>query len=188
MKHWLFAVILGVLLVGCGSVKKIESGKQNVGERMYANIDGAWNHIDFPTIKPATVWSMEGVLVDELLIYASIKDGQTMHAANAQQKSFVFRSSMQQEDVVAMFEGVLTRDGSTFRLVRLEPFPFGGKKGYRFEFERVRKGDNVQQLGVGYGAMDRGELFALIYYAPRLTFFPRHLARVEGIARSVRIE
>lgn len=191
MKNWLLIVVMATLLAACGTVKKVESGKQNVGERMSASIEGAWNHVDFPGIKPASVWTMEGVTIDELLIYSSIKDGQAMHpeyAANTQKKNFVFRSAMQSEDIVAMFDGVLTREGSTFKLLKLEPFAFGGKKGFRFEFERTRKFDNVQQLGVGYGATDRGELFAMIYYAPRLTFFPRHQARVEAIAKTVRIE
>ena len=186
----LLLISLCLFLAACGTVKKVESGARTVGERMVATIEGNWNHVDFPGIKPAEVWTMEGVTIDELLFYSGIKDGQAMHpeyAANAQKKNFVFRSAMQPEDVVGMFEGVLTRDGSTFRLIKLEPFPFGGRKGYRFEFERVRKFDNVQQLGVAYGAIDRGELFALVYYAPRLTFYPRHQARVEGIARSVRI-
>lgn len=92
---------------------------------------------------------------------------------------------MQIEEVVAMFEGVLTRDGSTFKLLKLDPYPFGGRKGYRFEYERIGKVDNVQQRGVGFGAIDKGELFALIYQAPRLTFFPRHKDRVDAIAKSV---
>lgn len=191
MKNWLLILAVATLLAACGTVRKIESGNQNVGERMSANIEGRWNHVDFPGIKPAAVWTMEGVTIDELLIYAAIKDGQAMHpeyAASAQKKNFVFRSAMQSEDIVAMFDGVLTRDGSTFKLLKLEPFQFGGRKGFRFEFERTRKVDNVQQQGVGYGATDRGELFAMIYYAPRLTFFPRHQARVEAIAKTVRIE
>lgn len=187
----LLLVTLVVLLSACASIKKVEPGNHTVGERMSVNIEGAWNHLDFPGIKPAEVWTMEGVTVDEFLIYSGIKDGQAMHPdnqASGQKKNFVFRSGMQVEEVVSMFEGVLTRDGSNFKLTKLEPYPFGGRKGYRFEFERIRKVDNVQQRGIGFGAVDKGELFALIYQAPRLTFFPRHKDRVEAIARSVVIK
>lgn len=185
----LLLVALVVVLSACGTVRKVESGNHMVGERLSVNIEGAWNHLDFPGIRPAEVWTMEGVTVDEFLIYSGIKDGQAMHSdTNGQKKNFVFRSGMQAEEVVSMFEGVLTRDGSNFRLTRLEPYPFGGRKGYRFEYERIRKVDNVQLLGVGFGAIDQGELFALIYQAPRLTFFPRHKDRVEAIARSVAIK
>ncbi|MBI2305868.1 MAG: hypothetical protein HYU78_01065 [Rhodocyclales bacterium] len=182
----LVLLALALLLSACATVRKVEPGNRTVGERLTVNIQGAWNHLDFPGIKPAEVWTMEGVTVDEFLIYAGIRDGQAMHpdnSASSEAKNLVFRSSMQMEEAVSLFEGVLTRDGSTFKLLKLEPYPFGGRKGFRFEYERIRKADNVQLRGVAFGAIDRGELFALVYHAPRLTFFPRHKERVEAIAK-----
>lgn len=186
----LLLILLASLLAACGTVKKIESGNHVLGERLVVSIDGSWNHIDFPGIKPAQVWTMEGVTIDELLIYIGIKDGEMMHPANSagKQKNFVFRKDMPIEAIVAMFEGVLSRDDATFKLVKLEPYRFGGRPGFRFEYERIRKVDNVQQLGIGFGAVDKGELFAMIYQAPRLTFFPRHQARVEAMAQAVSIK
>lgn len=184
-------ILLGliVLLASCASVRKVEPGSRAVGERLVVNLEGPWNHLDFPAVKPAEVWTMEGVTVDELLIYSGIRDGQVIHpegpVSGKEVRKFAFRSSMQAEEVVSLFEGAFTRDGSSFRLVRLEPYPFGGRKGYRFDYELIRKVDNVQQLGMGFGAIDNGELFALVYQAPRLTFFPRHKARVEAMAKAV---
>lgn len=183
----LLPLVLIVFLAACATVKKVESGDHTVGERLNVMLDGSWNHLDFPGIKPAQIWTMEGVTVDEFLIYAGIKDGQAMHPENpsgSNKKNFVFRSNMQPEDIVSMFEGVLSRDDATFKLLKLEPYRFAGRSGFRFEYERIRKFDNVQLRGVGFGAVDNGELFAMIYHAPRLTFFPRHQARVEAIARS----
>lgn len=188
-----FWVVLGALLLigGCATVKKVESGMRPVGQRFAINIVGDWNHLDFPGLQPAQVWTMEGVTVDELLIYSGIKDGQVMHPENdgiGKNKKIVFRSAMPIEGVVSMFEGVLTRDGSTFKLLKLEPYSFGGRAGFRCEYERIRKVDAVVQRGIGFGAVDKGELFALIYQAPRLTFFSRHLSRVEAIASSASIK
>lgn len=185
----LIVAIVG--LSGCATVRKVETGVNTVGERFSMHLDGPWNHLDFPSIKPGQVWTMEGITVDELLIYSGIKDGQAMHpeyAASSNKKNIVFRKDMPTEELVAMFESVLTRDDSIFKLKRIEPSAFGGKKGFLFEFERIRKFDNVQQLGFGYGAVDKEELFAMIYLAPALTFFPRHQARVEAMAHTARIK
>jgi hypothetical protein len=95
---------------------------------------------------------------------------------------------MQPDQIVAMFEGMLTRDGSSFKLVKLEPATFGGEKGFRFEYSLIRRVDNVQLAGMGYAAVSKGELFALLYSAPRLTFFSRHQGRVDQIARSARLK
>ena len=82
---------------------------------------------------------------------------------------------MQPDEIVAMFEGALTRDGSQFKLNKLEPASFGGEKGFRFEYAIDAQGQQRQLSGVGYSVVSKGELFALLYHAPRLAFFPRHL-------------
>lgn len=190
MKKILLLIAL-LSLAGCASVRKVETGVNNIGERLSIHLEGPWNHLDFPGIKPAQVWTMEGLTIDELLIYSGIKDGQVMHPenpANSKKKNVIFRGNMQTDEIVSMFESMLTRDDSVFNLLRVEPSTFGGKKGFLFEYERIRKIDNVLQLGFGYGAIDNGELFALVYTAPALTFFPRHKARVEAIAHTAHIK
>jgi len=186
----LLAPILSLLvLAGCASVAKVESGERTVGNRLVLVLEGAWNHVSAPGMGPAQVWTMEGLPVDQLLIYSGIQDGQVVHASGGgpQQKSFAFRAGMQPDEIVAMFEGMLTRDGSSFKLMKLEPAAFGGT-GFRFEYALTRRVDHVQLSGIGYGAVSKGELFALLYAAPRIEFFPRHRARVEGIARSVQVK
>lgn len=188
MKKLLAAVVL-LLLSGCVSVAKVESGDRSVGERMIVTIEGAWNHIDAPGIGPAQIWTMEGMAVDQLMLYSGIKDGQVIHPERGgQQKSFAFRANMQPDEIAAMFEGMLTRDGSRYKLEKLEPLSVNGINGFRFEYSLVRKVDNVQLSGLGFGAVSRGELFAVVYMAPRLVFYPRQVARVEQIGRSIRIK
>ena len=191
MKNILVALVL-LVLSGCVSVAKIESGDRKVGERMTVSIDGAWNHITAPGMGPAETWTMEGLPIDQLLLYSGLKDDQAIHAApgggtDAQRKSFNFRSGMQPDEIVALFEGMLTRDGSRYKLLKLEPVTFGGSKGFRFEYSLTRKLDNVELSGVGYCAVSKGELFAIVYMAPRLGFFPRHVGRVDQMARGARV-
>lgn len=189
MKKLLVALTF-FLLAGCASVVKVESGPRTIGERMIVSLEGPWNHVDAPGMGPAQVWTMEGLPVDQLLVYAGVKDGEAIHAreAGGKRQDFIFRSSMQPDQVVALFEGMLTREGSSFRLLKLEPSGFGGEKGYRFEFSLVRRVDGVQLSGIGFATVSKGELFALLYQAPRMTFFPRHRHNVEGIARSTRVK
>jgi len=184
------AALLLSLLAGCVSVVKVDSGEQALGERLLVSLDGPWNRVDAPGMGPAQVWTMEGLPVDQLLVYSGIKNDQVIHATTtgANRKNFAFRSGMQPDEIVAMFEGMLTRDGSTFKLVKLAPADFGGAKGFRFEYALTRKVDNVQLSGLGFGTVSGGELFALLYQAPRLAFFPRHQPQVEKMARSARIK
>jgi hypothetical protein len=168
---------------------KPESGEQVVGDRLTVTLDGAWNHIYVPG-QTAEHWTMEGLPIDDLQIYSGIKDGQAIHpvVSGSSAKPFVFHSAMQPDEIVSLFEGMLTRDGSTFQLVKSEPAMFGGAKGYHFEFKVVRKVDSVELSGVGYGAVSNGELFSMVYIAPRMTFFGRYQGRVDNIAHGARIK
>lgn len=186
----LLGLVLVALLAACATVatKKVDSGDNTVGDRLQVKIEGPWNEITAPGMGPAHIWTMEGLPVDQLRIYSGLKDGEVIHdERNTKLKSFSFRSTMQPDELVSMFEGMLTRDGSTFQLTKVEPAAFGGGKGVRFEYAMVTKEDSLPLTGVGFATVNNGELFALLYNAPRLGFFPRHQARVEQIARSAKI-
>jgi hypothetical protein len=192
MRVLLIAALLAVV-AGCATVSKVDTGDQAVGERLVVSLEGPWNRVEAPGLGPAQVWTMEGLPVDQLLVYSGIRNEELVHAqggapGGAPRKDFAFRATMQPDEVVAMFEGMLTRDGSQFKLVKLEPASFGGGKGFRFEYSVIRRGDNAVLSGVGFGTVSNGELFALLYHAPRLTFFPRHRGRVEQIARSAKVK
>ena len=190
MKRIVMACVLVSLLAGCATVRKVETGVNTVGERLSFNLDGPWNHVDFPGIKPGQVWTMEGIFVDELVIYSGIKNGEKMHAPNpagGKTKDIVFTNQMNREELAAMFEGVLAKDGSAVNRKRISPSAFGGSPGVMFEFERTRKDDGLKQLGFGYAAIDGGELFALVYVAPEITFFQQHKDRVERVAKTAQI-
>ena len=147
----LLAVLVLAVLAGCATVNKMETGPQNIGERLTFHLDGAWNHVALPNQGPAQTWTMEGLPVDTLLIYSGLKDGQPIHGPGvAGQKSFNFQAKMQPDEIVALFEGFLSRDGSEFRLLKLEPSTFGGEKGFRFEYALTRKADGVTLSGFGW--------------------------------------
>ena len=185
----LMIVVCALVLAGCVAMAKVETGSHALGERLTINIEGPWNNLKAPEMGPAQIWTMEGLPLDQLRIYSGIKDGQLVHAKSAgKARNFAFRSAMHPDEIVAMFEGMLTRDGSTFTLGRLEPATFAGLTGFRFEYSLIRKSDNVILTGVGWGAISKGELFAMLYMAPRLGFFAQHSAQVEKMALSAQIK
>lgn len=188
MKKLLILCVV-LLLSGCVSVAKVETGPRTIGERLTVTLDGAWNHVDAPGVGPGQLWTMEGSPVDQLRLYSGIKEGQALHAEQGgQQKSFTFRSNMQPDEIASLFEGMLTRDGSRYKLEKLEPMSFNGQPGFRFDYSLVRKVDNVHLSGVGFAAVSRNELFAVVYMAPRLVFYPRYIAQVEHIGKSMSIK
>ena len=104
------ALLLLLVLAGCVSVAKIETGEHAVGERMSVTLDSAWNKISVPGQGPEESWTMEGMWVDKLLFYSGIKNDQLMHAeprtvgSGPPPKSYRFKSTMQPDEIVSMFE------------------------------------------------------------------------------------
>ena len=51
----------------------------------------------------------------------------------------------------------------------------------------MRKVDEVRVRGVAWGVVRNNKLFLIIHMAPRLSFFDRHLKRVEALAASAKV-
>lgn len=184
------ALSLGLLLGGCVSVSKVATGEAVVGERMTLKLETPWNQFGAGMTNNIPTWTVEGVTVDALQFYVGIKDGQRLAEAtpaDKSQKPLIFKAGMQPAEVVSLYEAMLTRDGSSFQLDKLEPAEFLGGPGFRFEYSLNRKVDDVPMRGMAYGAVRKGELFVIHYSAPRLVFYPRYLGRVESLARSAQL-
>jgi len=181
-------IAAAAVLAGCAAMAKVEPGEQVVADRLVVDLDGPWNRftrgVDVPT------WTVEGFTVDRLQFFVGVKDGKPIaerpHGAK-EQRPLTFHASMQAHEIVALFEGLYTQDGSTFTLDRIEPVTFVGEPGFRYSYTLIRRGDDVRLSGVGYGAVRGGELTVINYSAPRLGFFPRYQAQIEKMALGARL-
>lgn len=187
----LLGIVAVAVLAGCAvPAVKVGPGPTVVGERIMVSIDEAWNHLPgFSLRRPWTVWTADGVAIDELRFWAGLKEGESIAPAEgSDRRPLGFKATMQPHELVALFASLHTRDGSTFTLERLEPADFVGVKGFRFRYALMRYHDDVKLAGVGWAAVRNGELYAMTFTAPRVGFFPRHEKRVEQIAKSARLK
>lgn len=189
-RHALAAVAATLLIAGCAQVSHVATGEVTLKNRLVVTVDKPWNQFERGLDDATPTWTQDGITVDALRFYAGLKDGDLLAPTPAGAKAvkpLAFRASMQTAELVSLFEGLYARDGSTFTLQRVAPHPFAGGDGFRFEFASIRKNDEVHLSGVGWGAIRGGELFAITYTAPRLSFFARHLGSAEAIVKSARV-
>lgn len=196
MKFRQALVALSLLaLAGCTSIAKIGPGTVAVKD-MSISLDGAWNKFEssalvlFQAPGATEIWTREGFTLDVLAFYVGIADGEFMGQSlpRSQKKMPQFRVRMAPHEIVEAFETVVTQDGSSFKLGRLEPVRFGGGDGFRFEYTLKRKGDSLLFNGVGYGTVANQKLYLMAYSAPRTYFFPKLLPGLEVVARSASIK
>lgn len=189
----LWGVVLAVVLfvAGCAQVSHVATGQVVVRQRLLVDVDKAWNQFEFTLNDGTPTWTQEGVTVDALKFYVGLKNDALIAPTPSEPKgvpALAFKAGMQAADVVALFEKLYSRGGSTFKLDKVTPETFVGVPGYRFEFSSIRKDDDVRLKGVGWFAVRDGELWAITYTAPRLAFFPAGIGAAEAVARSARIK
>ena len=185
------AVLLVAALAGCAAVTKVESGETLIRNRLAVQVAEPWNQFERGFADNTPTWTHEGITVDALQFYVGVKDGELLAPTPTGRKGIeplTFRAAMQPAEVMTLLQSLLTRDGSSFSLDRLEATEFVGTPGFRIEYSMVRKLDEVRLRGVAFGAVRNGELFLINYSAPRLAFYPKHAAGVEALARSAKVK
>lgn len=185
------ALVVALVLAGCAQVTKVASGETVLKNRLSVTVTTPWNQFERGMGDNTPVWTIDGITVDALQFYVGLKDGELIAPTPSEPKGVLplaFKASMQPADVVALYQGLWTRDGSSFTLDKLEPAEFAGQPGFRFEYQLVRKLDDVRLRGVGWGAVRNGELFLINYSAPRLGFFPRGIGQVEALVKTARLK
>jgi hypothetical protein len=191
IRRMLLLSSLALLLAGCAQLSQVATGQVVVGGRMVVDVDKAWNQFEYTLNDGTPTWTQQGITVDALKFYVGLKDGALLAPTPSEPKGqapLAFKSGMQAADVVALFERLYSRGGSTFTLDKVVPMPFAGSNGYRFEFSSIRKADDVRLRGVGWFTVRNGELWAITYTAPRLAFFPAGIGEAAAIAGSARIK
>ncbi len=180
---------LTLLLASCANVAKIGPGEVAVNEKLTARLDSAWNKLDFPAKGKTEIWTADGLPLDSLVFYSAIGDGETLAELQGRKEKQQprFRATMQPHEIVDLFEIVVAADGSSFKLDRLSPAPFAGGNGFRFDFSVLRKGDEVELKGAGYGVVDDGKLYLMVFRAPKTHYFGKHISHVENLASSIHI-
>jgi hypothetical protein len=187
---WALTAVVALVFAGCAQVKQVATGDVTLKNRLVVTIEKPWNQFETGVGDNTPTWTQEGVAIDALRFYVGLKDGELIAPTPPEpkgQRPLAFKAAMNPRDVIALFEGYYSQGGSTFTLDKVTPQTFLGQPGYRFEFSSVRKVDEVRLLGVGWAAVRNGELFAITYTAPRLTFFARHLGSAEAVVRSARV-
>lgn len=181
------ALILAFVLAGCASSARLDSGAVIVEDTLVVDAT-AWNRFEAPGTKGGEFWTIDGIALDRLRFFVAIAEGEALGEPLGKRPLPAFRASLTPHEIVELYEAFTTEDASAFRLLRLSPARFVGREAFRFEFELTRRLDDLELAGMGYGAVVEGRLYLMVYSAPKLHYFEKHLAAAEWAINSARVQ
>ena len=185
---WLGA--LAVLLSSCIGMARVGPGDVAIRDKLVAKLDSAWNRFDGPGTGKSELWTTDGLTLDVLRFFVGIQDGEPLlEVRDAKDKQVPrFRAAMQPQEIVELFDTVMSQGGNRFRLDRLAPAAFAGGNGFRFDYGLIRKGDEVELKGFAYAIVRDKQLTLVFFQAPKLYYYAKNAERAEAVARSVRFK
>lgn len=199
------ALAASLLLAGCLSACTMAyrmEGDQVVNDRLAVHVSSAWNHVSDPWEgDPYDTWTHDGMPLDHLRLWGGVAPGQPLmtrpmvflrHEDQKAPRVPTFRTGLTPEKLVSLFEELYASAGSV-GVTNVEPTTFAGMQGVRFEFDLLRRADDLPMRGVGWVAVRaepvHGEmLYAATFVAPRLGFHDRLLPMAEAVVGSARVK
>jgi hypothetical protein len=180
--RWLFLLPLAA----CATPATYDAGPVTIQERLVVDSTG-WNR--FADKPPASTefWTIDGIALDRLRFFVGVADGEALAKPLGKRPLPAFRAEMSAHEIVELYEAFTTEDASSFSVTRLLPAAFLGSQGFRFEFDLTRRLDQLELRGIGYGAVVDGRLYLVIYSAPAMHYFAKHLPALQAVVTGARL-
>lgn len=150
-----------------------------------------WNRISTRPGESAERWTMDGELLNDVLFFAAIRDGDTLLKEVDKRESPLpkFSSEMLLIDLPQLVESSfrIVKGYSTFQIGKVEPAKFLGQDGVRFEFSTLGS-DDIVRRGRAVAVIIKGQLYMMMFEAPEVYFFGRYEAQFEQLVSSARLK
>ncbi len=181
----IFAAAL-LLAASCEQMTLVVPGTQSINGAYEVTTPIAWSR--FP-LAPMEQWTVDGLPLQNLRLYASIKDGDALFDSSSLRPDDGvprYRTSMRASDIADFVLASLAQTGTNDTdFSNLRPAAFGGLSGFRFDITFFSS-DGLAYRGLAYGAIYAEKiLHLLLYIGTDAVYFDAHREAVENIFRSL---
>jgi hypothetical protein len=191
-KHLVYKIAAGflaagcLLMAGCASIKGVDAAKPALVGGLTLDPQVQWAAL--PTRGDVTLWTIDGLGLDELYFFTNVAPGKPLMALPnvAANDTPHYETAMLPDDVMELVAATLTKGG--YRQVRtaaLMPAPFGGGAGFRFTIALTTE-DGLEMKGLAYAGQRAGKLNLILFLAPTEYYFDHYAPTVEKMFASVR--
>lgn len=187
-------VITLLMLQGCVSTQYevVAAEDTRIGSLALSLNDNRWNlaprAVSTHLHKTSSIWTRDGVLLDQLILLAPIDHEQELFVSNDPDKLVypTFRKEMLPNEVEELLQDSLTRQlggGATVVTSNLRPRPWAGQRGIAFDL-LIEYSDAAAQRGYVCAAVIDDQLHLIIYQAAKLHYFDTHWPAASAVIDS----
>ncbi|NJC33255.1 hypothetical protein GGR88_000729 [Sphingomonas jejuensis] len=198
MWRWVLIAVAAVGPSGCAvfgyTLVRPGAAVDVAGSGLIVSPDRAWNRagsINGPG-KDAERWTLDGPALNELTLYAGIRDGRPLFREEDRRDRPLprFSATMLPVDVAALFEASyrVASGTSLFTIDAIAPDSLAGRPGFRFDYSYVLPGEEVRRKGAATGAIVGGKLYLISFEAPAIHYFDRDVGAYRAIVAAARLK
>lgn len=159
--------------------------------KLSATPDGEWNRLSRKDGKNVELWTLDGDSLNKVSFFGGVPVGEPLLREIDKKNRPLPRvtANMLITDIPALLETTYRSQYSVnqMEIVDQEPALLAGKKGIRFTYAFTRADDEVQRKGEGIGAMVNGQLYLVIYEAPKLYYFDKDVDKFRKLAATLKL-
>ncbi len=188
------SLCVGLMLAGCASSRTISPGEaRKIFGDYEVQSQAKWARVGFRNVE---VWTVDGPQLQQLRFYSEMEDGDSLFEIPVQtvlippsviEKQPKYHQKMLPHDIMEMVTATFMQWGAVDAVARRPQIAsFGKRDGFRFEVA-FYTGGGVQYRALVLGHINpENKLFLILYMGAEDVYYPKFLAEVENILKSVR--
>jgi len=150
---------------------------------------GSWSELSsLVSVEDIPTWTADGTLLNSIMFFGSIADGQKLIEGSDQTNFPQFRKDMLPNEVVEIVESTVTQLYSATILDKgtLKPYKVNNEPGFQFSFKFAGQ-DEVPRGLLATGVIKNDMLYIVLYQAANLHFYDKDLANVQRMMAGMSI-
>lgn len=191
MRRAIALVWAAALLGGCAAYTRVPAGAVAVGDLQLTPVS-AWNKAPPPVLpharKGSAVWTLDGLLLDRLVIIPAVPDGEPLFEDREGDAALpTFAATMLPNELVELTESSVVKlmgEGSAaVSTSNLRPHRYGAHAGILLDLD-ASVSDGPDYKGLAGAFVASRQLYFMLYLAATPYYYDLHLPEAEAIIKS----
>jgi len=184
MKRLLLLLIM-LIYSGCAPYTLVKPEPHEIRGITITPTNAKWNKVTYTN---PTTWTADGVMLNSIVFFAGVKDGEPLFKTAKQEQYPVYTTDMLPNEIMELVESTVAKHyGATISSSgNLKPVMIDNNPGFQFTIDFLTQ-DSIPRRAYIAGASKSGLLYLIFYQATSLYYFDKYLADIMAMVGTARL-